>query len=156
MGEIARQLGQLFVQSIPTVIFVFFLLIVLERLLFRPFTRILKQREEATRGALARARQQLAAAEIKAREHDESLQAARQEIFRLREAARREIQTEREKHLSQARAQSDAYLKEALESLRAQSKAAQEELAQASRRVAAAVTEAVLGGGPSPGGPQGT
>jgi F0F1-type ATP synthase membrane subunit b/b' len=155
MGEIARQLVQLFVQSIPTVIFVFFLLILLERLFFQPFTQLLKQREEVTRGALARAREQVVAAEAKAAEYDQSIQAARQEIFRRREAARREAQAERAKELSKARAASEAFLKDALASLATQSKAAREELAQASGALAAAVTEAVLGGGPSPRGPEG-
>jgi F0F1-type ATP synthase membrane subunit b/b' len=68
MNEILRQLGQLFVRSFPTVVFVFFLLVVLDRLFFRPMLEVLKKREEATRGALEKAREQAAAAEAKAQE----------------------------------------------------------------------------------------
>ena len=72
MLEILRQLGHLFVRSIPTVISVFFLLLVLERLFFRPLLEVLKKREEATRGALVRASEQAAATEAKAREYEEA------------------------------------------------------------------------------------
>ena len=89
MGDILNQLEQLFLQSIPTVIFVFFLLVILDWLFFRPLTRVLREREEATVGALARAREQSAAAEDKAREYEAAFQAARQEVYRQREAERK-------------------------------------------------------------------
>ena len=49
----------------------------------------MKQREELTVGALARAREQAAAAETKTREYEEAFQAARQEVYRQREEDRR-------------------------------------------------------------------
>ena len=85
MGVIFSQLGHLFLQATPTVILVFFLFIVLDRIFFRPITAVMKQREESTVGALARAREQGAAAETKTREYEEAFQAARQEVYRQRE-----------------------------------------------------------------------
>ena len=78
MGEILRQLAHLVVQSIPTVIFVFLLLAILERLFFKPLTRILEERDNATLGALALAREKAATAEAKARQYEASFEAARQ------------------------------------------------------------------------------
>ena len=61
MGDTFRQLGHLFLQTVPTVIFVFLLFLILDRIFFSPLTAVLKKREELTVGALARAREQTAA-----------------------------------------------------------------------------------------------
>ena len=102
MGEILSQLAQLFIQTIPTVIFVFVLYVILSRFFFGPLTAVLKKREEETTGAMARAREQAAAAEEKARQYEAAFQAARQEIYRQREADRRAILEDREATLKRA------------------------------------------------------
>ncbi len=155
MLDILRQLGQLFVRSIPTVIFVFFLLLVLERLFFRPLLEVLKKREEATRGAIERAREQAVATEAKAREYEEAFQAARQDVYRLREAARRDGLADRENQLAKAREKAESNLKEALDTLATEVEAARQELGRASQPLASEITETVLGGSPSPGGREG-
>lgn len=155
MLDILRQLGQLFVRSIPTVIFVFFLLLVLERLFFRPLLEVLKKREAATRGAIERAREQAAATEAKAREYDEAFQAARQDVYRLREAARRDALADRENQLAKTREKAESYLKDALDALAAEVEAARQELGRASQPLAMEITETVLGGSPTPGGREG-
>ena len=68
MGGLAGQLGHLFVQSFPTVIFVFVLLVVLNKVFFQPLIRTMKKREEQTTGALVKAREQTEAAEARTRE----------------------------------------------------------------------------------------
>ncbi len=65
MGDTFRQLGHLFLQTVPTVVFVFLLFVILDRIFFRPLTAVLKRREESTLGALARAREQAAAVGVK-------------------------------------------------------------------------------------------
>lgn len=145
MGETLNQLGRLFVQSIPTVIFVFVLLLILERLFFRPLTAILRQREEATTGALARAREQAAAAEAKAREYEAAFQAARQEVYRLREMERKAALGERENALKNTRAQSEMWLKQAKDGLAKQVEATKLELETSCRSLAHDIAEAVLG-----------
>ncbi len=157
MGETLSQLGHLFVQSIPTVVFVFLLLVILDRLLFRPLTKVLQQREEATTGALALARERAAAAKAKAAEYEAAFQAARQEAYRFREADRRAALAERESALNKARQQADAWLKDAQAAIAAQVEAAKQQLAGTYRSLAMAITQAVLGEGPTAsrqGGPQ--
>lgn len=155
MNEILRQLGQLFVRSFPTVLSVFFLLVILDRLFFRPLLAVLKKREAETRGALERAREQAAASEAKAQQYEEAFQAARQEVYRRREADRRDALTKREKQLGKAREQSDARLKEALEALALEVEAAKQDLDRAAEPLATQITEAVLSGDGSNGGRQG-
>ncbi len=145
MGEILSRLGQLFVQGIPTVIFVFLLLAIVERLFFRPLTNVLQQREAATLGALARAREQTAAAEAKSREQEAAVQAVRQEVYRLRETERRGTLSERESSLKGAREQAQSLLRDAQAALAAQVEAAKRELGKASPPLARQITEAILG-----------
>ena len=153
MNEILNQLGQLFVQTIPTVIFVFALVIILERILFNPVKRILGEREEATTGALARAREQIAAAEGKAREYEAALMAARQSIYQHKEQARRSWLEEREKSLRTAREKAEAFIKEATTSISKETSLAQEELRVACQSLAQEITELIVGGKTLGGGP---
>jgi F-type H+-transporting ATPase subunit b len=146
MAEILRSLGQLFVQSTPTVMFVFALLLVLERWFFRPLTATIRQRQEETVGALARARELAAQAEAKAREYQAALQAARQELYRLREADRRAALSERENALARARQEAESRVKRAQVELTKQAEAVRQELERASHFLAGAIVDAILGG----------
>jgi F-type H+-transporting ATPase subunit b len=145
MGDILTQLGQLLVQTIPTVVFVFLLMAFLDRLFFAPLTRVMKQREEATSGALERARKESERAESKAREYEASFQAARQEVYRLREEHRRAWLSERDERLKLARAESDLMIKAAQQDLASQVEAAKPELMAESQRLAGRITESLLG-----------
>lgn len=144
MGETLRQLGQLFLQSIPTVILVFVLLVVLDRLFFRPLIDVLKNREGQTVGAMARAREQIAEAEAKSRDYDAVFQAARQEVYRMREVERRGALSERDEALRKAREQSEALLKEAQAVLAAEADRVRRELSGACQSLAGQITQAIL------------
>ena len=146
MGDILRQLGQLLVQTIPTVIFVFLLMIVLERLFFAPLGRVIRQREEATSGALSRARAQSEAAAANTREYEASFQAARQEVYRMWEANRRAWLGERDERLMRAREESDVMTKSAQAELASQVEAAKQDLLADSKELAEEITKSVLAG----------
>ncbi|MCL5005281.1 MAG: ATP synthase F0 subunit B [Acidobacteria bacterium] len=156
MGQITSQLGQLFAQTIPTVIFVFFLMLFLDRLFFRPLSRTLDARAEATSGALAEARKQAAAAEEKLSQYEHALQKARQEIYRLREAARRDALKEREDKIQKSRAAAESMLKEAQGTLAMEVMKSKIELRLTVESLAAEVTEALLAPGLDKGGQRGT
>lgn len=126
-------------------IFIFLLLLILERWFFGPFTALLKQRQEATVGALERARAQVAQAETKAREYETALREARQELYRQREADRREALGERESALQKARQDAEALLKRARAELAAQMETAKRELERTSPSLAQGIVEAVVG-----------
>jgi F-type H+-transporting ATPase subunit b len=145
MNDILSQLGQLFVQTIPTVIFVFLLFIILERIFFRPMTEVLRNREAATTGAIARAKEQASAAGEKSREYEASFQAARQEVYRQREADRKILLQERENTLQEARQQSEALTKEAQASLAGQVEAAKRELDISCTKLGGDIARAILG-----------
>jgi F-type H+-transporting ATPase subunit b len=145
MGDLFRQLGHLFLQTIPTVIFVFLLFVILDRIFFRPVMAVLKQREEATVGALARAREQAAAAESKSREYEEALQAARHEVYRQREVERSSSVAERDVALQKARAQAEVVIREAQAALAEEATRTKAELDRACQTLAEEISQTLVG-----------
>jgi F-type H+-transporting ATPase subunit b len=144
MGDISRQLGHLLVQTIPTVIFVFALMLILERVFFAPLSRVVQQREDATSGALAKARAQTELAAAKTHDYEASFQAARQEVYRMREANRRARLGERDERLKRAREESDRMIKGAQAELANQVETAKRDLVGNSRILADEITESIL------------
>jgi len=145
MGDIISRLGHLFVQSAPTAIFVFVLLVILDRLFFRRLTEVLSEREARTAGALERAREQAALAETRAREYEAAFQAVRQEIYRQRESERREALLGREEALHKAREESVSLLTQMQAELTAEVQRAKNELRAASEGLAQEIIQSVLG-----------
>jgi F-type H+-transporting ATPase subunit b len=144
MNQIANQLGQLLVQSIPTIVFVLFLLAFLNRLLFKPLSQILDARASATSGALAEARKQADRADERVREYEQSIQAARQEIYRHREQVRRTALGERDSKVHEARGRAESIVKDAQADLDRQALAAKAELRIAVDSLATEVTASLF------------
>jgi F-type H+-transporting ATPase subunit b len=154
MGQIFDQVGQAFVQAIPTIIFITILVFVLKRLIFQPVGDVLKARGEQTKGALVRARERAALAGTKAEQYEAAWQKARQEIYGLREADRRAALAARDEVIRQARERAEGVVKDARASLAAQGEAARRELVPASQSLAEEIASTILaapGGGLTPG-----
>jgi len=155
MGEIASQLGQLLVQSIPTIVFVLFLVAFLNRLFFKPLSQTLDARAKATSGALVEAREQADQADAKLHEYEQNIQSARQEIYHHREEARRKSLGERDSKVQAARGRADEMVNEAQADLDKQTAVARSELVTAVESLANEVTVALFSphvSGPGPGG----
>jgi F-type H+-transporting ATPase subunit b len=150
MNQTWVSLEQLYIHSIPTIIFVIVLFIVLDRLLFRPVASVMKEREDATTGALERARKQANEAEAKSRDYQSAIQAARTEIYATRQEDRQRGLAERETSLKAAHERSDLLVKEAQASIAAEADAAREQLAASSELLARELMERILGEGPAP------
>jgi F0F1-type ATP synthase membrane subunit b/b' len=100
---------------------------------------------------MARAHEQAAAAEEKARQYEGTFQAARQEVYRQREAARRATLEDRQAALERAQQDSQVLVKEAQAGLAAEVARSEKEL-QATcdslgRQIAATVLGTPLGEG---------
>jgi len=144
MGVIFDQLGHLFLQAIPTVLLLFLLFVVLDRIFFRPVMAVLKQREELTVGALARARDQATAAETKTGEYEAAFQAARQEVYRQREVDRRKNLEQRDIALRKAREQAEVVVREAQAALAAEVDRSKTELDSACPPLAEEISQILL------------
>ena len=152
MGQILSQLGHLFVQAIPTVVLVFILMFVLDRLFFRRLMEVLSEREARTSGALERARQDAALAETRSRQYEAAFQAVRQEVYRQREAERKRALAEREEALQKARQEAEAQLAKARADLAGEVEKAKAELHVTCQALAGQIAHSLLGNGsPEPG-----
>jgi F-type H+-transporting ATPase subunit b len=152
MGEITSQLGQLLVQSIPTIVFVLFLVAFLNRLFFKPLSRTLDSRTKATTGALAEAREQAEKAAARLVDYERAIQAARQQIYQHREGVRREALSERDSRIQDARSRADLMVNEAQVALEKEMAAAKLELQAAAYSLAVEVADALFAPRLSPGG----
>ena len=144
MGEIASQLGQLLVQSIPTIVFVLFLVAFLNRLFFKPLSRTLDARAKATSGALAEAREQTDSAEARFAEYEKAILDARQRIYQHREDVRRDALGERDSRIHEARSHADSMVNEAQRSLEKEAVLAKVELQTSVESLAVDVTDGLF------------
>lgn len=107
MEKVLLQIAHLLLESVPTVVFVFIAFLVLDKILFRPLTKVLDERDKMTRGAIERASKNTEQAETQTENYDKALQQVQQEIYHLREASRQHALAQREKTLKQARTEAE-------------------------------------------------
>lgn len=150
MGDTVKLLQHGFISSIPTIIFVVILLVILERLFFRPIAEVMKKRAEKTVGALKYAREQMNAAEAETRRYQAELLAARQEIYTMRQDSRKKVLVEREDALKAARERAEGWTKDAQQALSGEVNAAKQQLSASSHALASEITEKILTGDASP------
>lgn len=144
MGNIGQQIGQAFVQAIPTVIFVSLLVFILRRIFFGPLAAVMKARDAQSKGAVARAKERAAEAEARTAEYEAMMLKARQGIYAQLEAQRREAVAARDEVIRQARARAEGTVKAAQAELAAQAQQARGELAQSSTALAEQITATIL------------
>jgi F-type H+-transporting ATPase subunit b len=154
--EIVNQLGELFLQAVPTVIIVFFFYLFLRWSFFKPMARVFSERYKRAEGARVEAEASRVATHEKQRFYNESVKKARTEIFAEQESQRRRTLDERQATINAARATAQSALQEAKKGIAADVKAARVEMERSSGDLANDIAEAILAGRPSgPGSSQG-
>src|SRR5271169_1395625 len=88
MDETLRQLGELLLGSIPTVILLALLYALYTAIVHKPLSRVLATRREKTEGAVEKSKADIAAAEARTSEYEQKLREARATVFRAQEARR--------------------------------------------------------------------
>jgi F-type H+-transporting ATPase subunit b len=117
MDKTLRQLGELLLGAVPTVIVLATLYILYTFLVHRPLTAILAERRNRTQGAMEKARADIAAAEARTSEYEQRLREARQKIFKNQEARRQKAGQSRAQAANEARARAQEKVKEAREAI---------------------------------------
>lgn|SRR5215469_8355531 len=102
--DILHSLGQLFLGSVPTIIFVLLFYFFLRWAFFRPIERAMAERDAQIEGARQEAASVEAAAQQEGEAYQQALRKARGEIYAEQEAARREALESRAKLLKALRA----------------------------------------------------
>ena len=103
MDETLRQLGELLLGAVPTVILVTILYFLYTAIVHKPLRRVLDLRRSKTEGAVEKSRADIAAAEARTSEYEQRLREARATLFRGQEARRKVALDARTAALNQAR-----------------------------------------------------
>lgn len=144
MGELLKQLGDLALGAIPTLI-LFILLVLAYRFIL--FGRLMETREERrgrTSGALEKSRLAIAQADVRTQEYEAKLRAARAEIFRGREQRLQRLNADKESALAAARLSAQQSVQAAQAALSTQAEGARKQIEASASQLAAQVLAAVL------------
>ena len=108
MDETLRQLGELLLGSVPTVILLALLYALYTTIVHKPLQRVLAERRSKTEGAVEKSRADIAAAEARTAEYEQKLREARAAVFRAQEAKRQVVLQARTTALNEARSKAQA------------------------------------------------
>jgi F-type H+-transporting ATPase subunit b len=103
MQVIGHQLGELFLQAVPTVLIILLLYFILRDLFFKPLLAVMAERDSRTKGAQNAAETAQAGAAEKVKQYEEALKQARGQVYGEQEAARKKLLDERAAQLKTAR-----------------------------------------------------
>src|ERR1700758_825794 len=113
MDETLRQVGELLLGSIPTVIIFLLLFGLYTVLVHRPLARVLSERRARTQGAIEKARADVASAEARTAQYEQKVRGARLAFFKLLEARRAQAAQARAAAVAEARKSAQAHLEQA-------------------------------------------
>jgi len=153
MQAIVHQLGELFLQAVPTVLIVLLFYVILRSLFFQPVLKVMAEREARTSGARKAAEAAQAAAAEKVKEYQEALKKARAQVFSEQEAARKKALDERAALLKDARTREVAEVAAAKDRIAKDLAAARHDIEAGVSQLAAQIANRVLQTPPRPGSP---
>jgi F-type H+-transporting ATPase subunit b len=144
MDQTLRQLGELLLGAVPTVLLLTTLYILYTFLVHRPLTAVLGERRSRTQGAMEKARADIAAAEARTADYEQRLREARQRVFNSQEGRRHQATQRRAKLVSEAREQAQEQVKQARAALEADKQRAMSQLQSEAGRLASEIVRVVL------------
>ena len=144
MDATLHQLGQVLLQGLPTFFLVLFLHFYLKSVFFKPLEKVLQARKDATEGARKSAAESLERAAAKAASYEESIRAARSEIYQEQESLRRKWRDEQTAQLTDSRQRAEVTVKTAKAEILVQAQQARQSLSASSQILADEITNAIL------------
>jgi F-type H+-transporting ATPase subunit b len=125
MDQTLRQLGELLLGAVPTVILLALLYILYNTIVHKPLRRVLDERRSKTEGAVEKARADIAAADARTSEYEQRLREARATVFRAQEARRKAALDARSAAMAEARTKAQAQVQAAKADIEKDREAAQ-------------------------------
>ncbi len=144
MEETLRQLGELLLGAIPTVILFVITFLLYRYIVHGPLERVLQERYARTEGAIEKARADVAAAEAKTAEYEHRLREAKMAIFKAQETRRQQMLQTRQAAIAAARDRASAQVMQARERITQELEAAKRQLQPESERLASEVIRTLL------------
>ena len=113
MDPLLRQVGDLLLGAVPTVVIFLLLYAIYATLVGNPLRKTLDERRKRTEGAVLKARADIAAAEAKTQDYEQRLREARLVIFKAQELRRQAAQKARAEAVAAARERAQQQIREA-------------------------------------------
>jgi F-type H+-transporting ATPase subunit b len=144
MEQMLRQLGELLLGSIPTVILLCLLFALYNALVHKPLGRVLAERRSKTEGAIEKSQADIAAAAARTSEFEQRLREARATLFRAQEARRKAALEIRDQAVHVARSQAQGQVQAARQDLEKDKQSAQVALQGEAASLASEIVRRVL------------
>ncbi len=144
MDQTLRQLGELLLGAVPTVILLALLYVLYTTIVHKPLRLVLDERRSKTEGAVEKARADMAAAEARTSEYEQRLRQARATLFRAQEAKRKAALDAKTTVLNEARRKAQIQVQAAKADIEADKETAQRGLQSEAQSLAAEIIRRVL------------
>jgi F-type H+-transporting ATPase subunit b len=144
MQAIVHQLGELFLQAVPTVLILLVFYLLLRALFFKPLLAVMAEREARTAGARKAAEAAQANAAEKIKQYQEALKQARAKVYGEQEAARKKLLDERAARLKDERGKAAAEVAKAKERVATELATARLEIEATTAKLSAEIARRVL------------
>jgi F-type H+-transporting ATPase subunit b len=144
MDQTLRQLGELLLGAVPTVILLATLYILYTFIVHRPLTAVLAERRNRTEGAMEKARADIAAAEARTADYEQRLREARQKLFKSQETRRQQATQSRTQAVTQARTRAQDQVKQARAAMEEDKQQAMSKLQSDAARLATDIVRTVM------------
>jgi len=153
MQAIVHQLGELFLQAVPTVLIILLFYFILRALFFKPLLAVMAERDSGTVGAQKAAEAAQAAAAEKIKQYQEALKQARGRVYSEQEAARKKLLDERAAQIKDARTRAAGEVSGAKARIAAELDAARRDVEATVAQLSAEIARRILQRPPRPGTP---
>ena len=153
MQDIGHQLGELFLQAVPTVLIILLFYFILRAIFFKPLLAVMAERDSRTIGAQKAAETAQAAAAEKVKQYQEALRQARAQVYAEQDAARKKLLDERAAQLKEARTKASGEVNAGKERVAGELAAARREIEATVAQLSAEIARRVLQAPPRPGAP---
>ena len=152
MQEMVRQLGDLALQAVPTVLIILLFYFILRGLFFKPLLKVMAERDARTVGAQKDAELAQSAAAEKDKQYQDALKHARAQVYTEQEAARKKLLDERTELIKEARTAAAAQVDSAKERIAKEMASARREIEATVAQLSAEIVQRILPATPRPGG----
>ena len=144
MDETLRQIGELLLGSVPTIIFFLLVFGFYTVLVHKPLMAVLTERRARTQGAIEKARADIDSAEKRTAEYEQKLRDARLALFRAQEERRAKASQARSAAVEQARKEAQTKVEEARAGIERDTTEARKSLEAEANRLAGEIIRTVL------------
>ncbi|MGA8215134.1 MAG: ATP synthase F0 subunit B [Candidatus Sulfotelmatobacter sp.] len=144
MDQTLRQLGELLLGAVPTVILLALLYALYTTIVHKPLHRVLEERRSKTEGAVEKSKADIAEAEARTSEYEQRLREARATVFRAQETRRKTALDARTAALNEARSKAQAQVQAAKADIEKDRGAAQDGLQAEAQTLATEIVRRLL------------